>query len=291
VKEPAAAAASTRFRDRFDRPVFIVSSPRSGSTLLFETLAHAPDLCTVGGESHWLIEDIPGLSPAERRWSSNRLTAEDATPERIEQLAGAFYRALQDREGRPASGRIRMLEKTPKNALRVPFFDAAFPDAMFVYLYRDVRQTLGSMLEAWASGAFCTYPELPGWRGHPWSLLLLPGWERLIGQPLPVIVAHQWAVTTDLLLDDLAEIPRDRVRGLDHGEFLAQPQKAMVSLAGALGLCWDRSLGGDLPLSRTTLSRPAPDKWRRFEEIIESVRPIVERADARARAFVDSLRS
>jgi hypothetical protein len=132
---------------------------------------------------------------------------------------------------------------------------------------------------------------LPGWRGHPWSLLLLPGWERLIGQPLPVIVAHQWAVTTDLLLDDLAEIPRDRVRGLDHGEFLAQPQKAMVSLAGALGLCWDRSLGGDLPLSRTTLSRPAPDKWRRFEEIIESVRPIVERADARARAFVDSLRS
>jgi hypothetical protein len=291
VKESAAAAAPTPSRDRFDRPVFIVSSPRSGSTLLFETLAHAPGLYTVGGESHWLIEDIPGLSPAERGWSSNRLTAEDATPGRVEQLADAFYRALQDRDGRPASGCIRMLEKTPKNALRVPFFEAAFQDAMFVYLYRDVRQTLGSMLEAWASGAFCTYPELPGWRGHAWSLLLVPGWKQLIGQPLPVVVAHQWAITTDLLLDDLARIPCKRVRAVDHGEFLAGPQRAMESLAGALGLSWDRSLGGALPLSRTTLSQPAPDKWRRYEEVIESVRPIVERADARARAFVDSLRS
>ncbi|MGA9827371.1 MAG: aspartyl/asparaginyl beta-hydroxylase domain-containing protein, partial [Rhodanobacteraceae bacterium] len=44
---------------RFDRPVFIVSPPRSGSTLLFETLARAPDLYTVGGESHGRMEKLP----------------------------------------------------------------------------------------------------------------------------------------------------------------------------------------------------------------------------------------
>jgi hypothetical protein len=285
------AAAPSPFRDLFDRPVIVISPPRSGSSLLFETLAKAPDLYTVGGESHWLIEDIAGLSPADRRWSSNRLTAEDATPERAEELARAFFQALHDRDGRRASGRVRMLEKTPKNALRIPFFEAAFPDALFVYLYRDVRQTMASMLEAWASGAFCTYPDLPGWRGYPWSLLLVPGWERLAGQPLPVIVAHQWATTTDLMLDDLARIPRDRLRAVDHGEFLAHPQQAMESLAGSLGLGWDRRLGGDLPLSRTTVSPPAPDKWRRFEKFIEPVWPIVERADARARALMASLTS
>ena len=78
-----------------------------------------------------------------------------------------------------------MLEKTPKNALRVPFLDACFPDAIFIYLYRDPRETLGSMMEAWLSGAFQTYPELPGWEGPPWSLLLVPGWRELIGTPLP----------------------------------------------------------------------------------------------------------
>lgn len=287
----AAGAAPASSRDLFDRPVIVVSSPRSGSTLLFETLAQAPGLFSPGGESHWLIEDVPGLAPAERGWRSNRLTAEDATPERVEQLAAAFHGALRDRDGRPAQGRVRMLEKTPKNALRVPFFDAAFPDALFVYLYRDVRQTLGSMIEAWASGAFATYPELPGWRGYPWSLLLVPGWEELSGQPLPAVVARQWTITTETLLDDLAGIPRGRVRALDHGEFLADPQPTMERLAGRLGLGWDRSLDAPLPLSRTTLSRPASDKWRRFESHIETVWPLVEKADARARDFLDSFRS
>ena len=47
---------------QFDRPVFIISPPRSGSTLLFETLAHAPGVFTIGRESPALIEGLPGLA-------------------------------------------------------------------------------------------------------------------------------------------------------------------------------------------------------------------------------------
>ena len=132
--EPEAATAEEclpeggSYQERFDRPIFIVSTPRSGSTLLYETLEQAPGLYTSGNESHWVIENIPGLSPQARGWSSNRLTGEDASAERAEQLAEAFYRSLTDRDGRPPEGRVRMLEKTPKNALRVPFFDAIWPD-------------------------------------------------------------------------------------------------------------------------------------------------------------------
>ncbi len=72
-----------------------------------------------------------------------------------------------------------MLEKTPKNALRVPFIDAIWPESEFVYLYRDVRETLYSMMEAWRSGSFRTYPGLPGWPEGSWSLLLVPGWQQL----------------------------------------------------------------------------------------------------------------
>jgi hypothetical protein len=288
VTSQAAAAALASFRDRIERPIFIVSNPRSGSTLLFETLAQAPDLYTVGGESHLLIEGIPALAPAAHGWASNRLTADDAKAAPVEQLAGIFYNELRDRDGRRADGPVRMLEKTPKNALRVPFFDSAWPDATFVYLYRDARQTLSSMIEAWRSGRFRTYPQLPGWTGVPWSLLLTPGWEELNGLPPREIVARQWATTTELLLDDLAKLPRERVRAIDYGEFLKAPQAAMESLAASIDLGWDRPLAQELPLSAYTVSRPNADKWRANEAIIEQIWPLVEKADARARAFVES---
>ena len=281
-----AAASSAPFRDRLDRPVFVVSTPRSGSTLLFETLGQAPGLFSPGGESHWLIEDIHALSPAAHGWHSNRLDSSDAAPEAVERLARAFYEDLRDRDGRRPQGRVRMLEKTPKNALRVPFFAAAWPDALFVYLYRDPRQTLASMIEAWRSGAFRTYPGLPGWTGLPWSLLLVPGWEALKGRPLPEVAAHQWAATTETLLGDLEALPRERVRALAYADFLAEPQPIVERLAGSLGLGWDRPLGPTLPLSVTTVSAPRPDKWRAIEGAIEAVWPIVERADAKARAFL-----
>src|SRR6266853_5633323 len=121
-------------------PVFIVSAPRSGSSMLFELLARSPDVWTVGGESHAIIESLPKLDPIARGYDSNRLTEADADPDSVRELQNAFYCQLRDHDGRLVStsrGGVRMLEKTPKNALRVPFLAAAFPGARFIFLYRE----------------------------------------------------------------------------------------------------------------------------------------------------------
>ena len=115
---------------RFDRPIFVVGAPRSGTSLLFETLARSPTVWTVGGESHGVIEGVPGLHPANRGLDSNRLTRTDATPVTAERLRAAFLQELRDRAGQPLPpdvDGVRMLEKTPKNTLRVPFLNAIFP--------------------------------------------------------------------------------------------------------------------------------------------------------------------
>lgn len=278
--------SSDSFRDRLVRPIFVVSAPRSGSTLLFETLSRAPGLFTIGGESHGVIEGVPAFSVPARGWPSNRLDASDAMPQPVERLAEAFYTALRDRDGLVPTGAARMLEKTPKNALRVPFFDAAWPESSFVYLYRDARQTIASMAEAWQSGYFRTYPRLPGWTGLPWSLLLVPGWRALNGLPLAEIIARQWATTMDILLDDLAALDEARVQAIDYEDFLRSPQKSVDGLAARLDIGWDSELGAELPLSVTTVSKPATDKWRAIEDVIESIWPIVDATDARARAFI-----
>lgn len=95
--------------------------------------------------------------------SSNRLLSEDATPEVVAELRARLLAALRDRDQQQpgSAARIRMLEKTPKNALRVPFLATVFPEARFLYLHRDPRQVLSSMMEAWLSGRFRTYPNLP----------------------------------------------------------------------------------------------------------------------------------
>jgi hypothetical protein len=295
VPQPAAAppqapaVVSSHGRDpQFDRPVFIVSSPRSGSTLLFETLSNAPGLATIGGESHGLMESIPQISPAARGWESNRLTAADAEPSTVALLRERFRAALRYRDGAPATAApVRMLEKTPKNALRIPFLTAAFPEAQFIYLYRDPRPTLASMLEAWSSGGFRTYPQLPGWTGPDWSLLLTPGWRELAGAPLGRIVAQQWSATTRILLDDLETLPKDRWLALRYESFIAAPQDEISRLCHALDLDWDRQLGASLPLARHTLTVPSAEKWRAHAEGIEAVLPLLNRENDRALALLE----
>jgi hypothetical protein len=160
-----------------------------------------------------------------------------------------------------------------------------FPDARYVYLFRDPRPVLASMIEAWQSGRFRTYPQLPGWSGPTWSLLLVPGWREWQGLPLEEIVARQWAATTDLLLADLEALPRERIACIRHEAFVASPQAQIERLAASLGLSWDRTLE-QLPMARHTVSAPDPDKWRKHEAAIERVFPLVEAALARAERFL-----
>ena len=160
---------------RFDKPIIIIGAPRSGTTLLFETLAAHEDLWCLsgGGESHWHIEVIESLNPARRNFDSNRLAAKDASDDIRDRLISNFITDLRDRNGLPligATGKatretVRLLEKTPKNALRIPFLDRLFPDALYIFLVRRARDNISSMMDAWASGRFVTYPDLPGLAG------------------------------------------------------------------------------------------------------------------------------
>lgn len=266
----------------FDRPVFIVAAPRSGSTMLFELLARSPDVWTVGGESHQFFENVPALNPANRGYESNALTAADSTPENVAALCEAFAAQLRDRDGntgRPAS--VRFLEKTPKNALRIPFLAAAFPDARFIFLHREPRANLSSIIDAWRSQRFVTYPSLPGWTGDPWSLLLIPGWRDLAGKPLAEIAARQWSAANSAILDALAALPRDRWCSISYEEVIADPQSAAERLSAFAGWRWDQTIDANLPLSRHTLTPPEPEKWRANEAelapVLPHIAPVAER--------------
>ncbi|MGE5626404.1 MAG: sulfotransferase [Bacillota bacterium] len=284
---------------RLERPLIILAAPRSGSTLLFETLKRHPALWTLGDESHAEIEAVPGLSPRERDYGSNALSAADLTPERREQLLRNFSLQLRDSRGQRwltqenPIPKPRLVEKTPKNALRIPFLQALFPGAQFLFLHRDAGANLGSMLDAWQSGRFVTYAELPGWPGPPWSLLLTPGWRGLSGKPLVEIVAEQWRCANETILKDLQGLPRERWRVLDYAELVRDPAGVFRRIARFLGLeaspQAEAALAAGLPPSRYTLSPPAADKWRRHESALGPVLDALHSIEARIRSLDNRL--
>jgi hypothetical protein len=284
-----AAAQNPNFAvPAFEKPIFIVSAPRAGSSLLFETLAQFPDLWTVGDESHEIIEGIPALHPAARNFRSNRLDELDATPEIAATLQRRFAQQLQNREGvnylnLPQSQRptkIRFLEKTPKNALRVPFLKAIFPDALFIYLYRDPKENISSLLEGWRSPGFISYQPLPGWPYRQWKFLLVPGWSGLQEATLVEIAACQWKTANHYLIEDLKAIPDPSWCFVNYRHLIEQPQKTINHIAQFAQLHRDQMieqiLAQPLPIAQRTISAPSGEKWRKNARELATVLPHLE---------------
>ena len=284
---PAEIAAAPRI----ERPVFIIAAPRSGSTLLFETLAESHSICTLGGEAHGAIEGAqPSLRPGAPGVDSNRLERRHATPEVIRRLHEEF--AAQRRPAPGADGAdvagLRFLEKTPKNALRIPFLDAAFPDAQFIFLWREPRANLASIIEAWKAGRWVTYRGLDE-RADPWSLLLPPDWRAMRDAPLPEIAAFQWESANRIALDDLSKIDRSRWTTVTYEDLIANPRAVIERLTKFMGISMDagleQRLAAPLPPSRQTNTPPDAQKWRLHEAVIEPQLPGLTPMVTRLRAL------
>ena len=283
------ARAGGRRPRRFERPIFIVAPPRSGHGLLFEALGRSPSAWAIRRASHPIIERVDALHPGNLGWDSNRLTATDSSPQVAEQLSSAFAAEIRNREGEspPADATgLRLLEKTDKNALRVPFFNAVFPDAVFVYVHRDPRESLTEMAAAWESKRFVSYPQLPDWPGPPWSLLLTPEWRKLAGKPLAEIVAEQWAMATRVLLADLEKLPADRWCVVDYEALINDPQPEVERLCDFAGIEWDEQLPSPLPADAHAVEPPDPERRKASQAEIEAVLPRTAELAARARDWV-----
>jgi hypothetical protein len=287
------------------RPIFVVAPPRSGAAAVVSALARAPGVVLSGGDNGSVLDDLPELHPSQRSWDSNRLTVADAKPEvvaRVHEMihpgevngdqpaASPHGVAEPDEQGdgaeRQQQQAVRPLDGTPKNALRIPFLSAVFPDATFVYVYRDPRESLVEIVTDWERGAVVTYPELPDWAGPPWSYLLVPGWRGLSGRPLPEIVAEQWATTTRTLLDDLENLAPERWCVTDRAALLQDPKREIDRLCGFLGVQPSEELSAPLRAAREQLAEQAGQAAGAGAEAVAEVLPRTDDIARRAREWL-----
>ena len=167
--------------------------------------------------------------------------------------------------GRP----IRLLEKTPENCLRLPFLQALFPDARVLFLVRDGRANVHSLLEGWRQprlfpGYRTPVPVTsPGQTRGRWAFTLIPGWRDLVDRSLVEICARQWAVGNATVLDYAAAPGALPVLTVRYEELVAAPDATLEAIARFLGLAPGDipAYGHDLP-EVNVVSAPGAEKWR-----------------------------
>lgn len=230
------------------QPVIIVSAPRAGSNMLFEEMSKVPGFWTIGGESHGIYQAFPALRAENPEMDSGSLGKSHADPETRRLVRACFLCLLRDHRGIPymdmAPGlhptRVTLLEKTPRNALNIPFLLEVFPDARFIFLHRNARQNIASIIEAWnhgfQTGRFVTFRDLPGWDRPAWCFLLPPGWRSMIGRSLPEIATFQWSASNDTILDNLTHLPSSRWVSVSYDGLTEAPGETLARLCQFAGV-------------------------------------------------------
>lgn len=138
--------------------IFIVGSPRSGTSWLRTLLAGHPSLAS----PHELHLFDRYLVPAERAWWNEVSALDRRRAAGLSSAAGlvsllqhedlrAWMRDLYQRSRVAAlsrkPGATHLLEKTPDNARHLELIRAIVPGAKFVHLVRDPRAVVASMIE------------------------------------------------------------------------------------------------------------------------------------------------
>lgn len=145
-------------------PVFIFSLPRSGSTLLQRLISMHSEVAT---ESEtWLLLPLFYIAKSETsftEYSGSLATigihealakienGKDKYKQGAAKLAASIYAELAK------NGEKYFLEKTPRNHLVVQEILESFPDAKFIFLWRNPLAVAGSILSSWGKGRWYMY--------------------------------------------------------------------------------------------------------------------------------------
>lgn len=280
-------AAWRLWRPPLREPIFVVGCSRAGTTVTYETLALAEGLMTLGYETPQLWHRIWG--PWHNGWASEAATWEEARPEHAARARAWWWARLGNRG--------RLLDKTCINVMRVGYLARLFPDAHFVYVHRDGRDNVSSLIDGWRKGDHFALRQYLGPLPEPvaiehgefddWRFFLPPGWRDYNRASLAEVCAWQWIQANTLALEARARVAPGHWHVLRYEDLLEDPVGAFERLYGDLGLAFTPAIRrhcAELGRHATSIvsGPPRKEKWKErnpeaVESILERIAPLQAR--------------
>ena len=266
-------------------PVFVVGCSRSGTTITYETLATSPAFLSFGWEIPQFWNQLHG--PLTNGWHSEAAGAEDARPEHRQAALRYFYQRL---------GAGWVLDKTCINVMRVPYLYRLFPKAKFVFIQRDGRDNISSMMDGWRTGRvdgrfelsqfFGPFPEpvaIEGGEFKEWAFFLAPGWQEFNHASLAEACAFQWVSANRLALEARKLIPPNQWIHLRYEDIFERPVAMFREAFEQLGVPFTAELEqrcAHLQPTSVVKGTPQKQKWKEnnpgsVEKILPMIAPMM----------------
>lgn len=122
------------------KDVVIIGAPRSGTNMLRDVM------CSLEAVETWPCDEINYIwRHGNAAYPSDAIPVDRATP-RIKRFIQKAFSRIRAEENASV-----VVEKTCANSLRVPFVDAAVPDAKYIFIYRDGIDATGSAKLRWTA--------------------------------------------------------------------------------------------------------------------------------------------
>jgi hypothetical protein len=266
-------------------PVFVVGCSRSGTTVTYETLGAAPQFLKFGWEIPQFWDNLHG--PLNNGWHSEAADAEHARPEHRDAAFRYFYQRL---------GHGWVLDKTCINVMRIPYLYKLFPQVRFVFIQRDGRDNISSMMDGWRMGRtdgrfelsqfFGPFPEpvaINSGEFNEWAFFLAPGWQAYNHASLEEVCAFQWMSANRMALDAKRLIPPDQWIHLRYEDIFQRPVEMYQGAFERLGIPFTPELRqrcANLQPTSVVKGAPKKQKWKdsnpeAIERILPTIRPLM----------------
>jgi len=151
---------SSEMQEATNSPVFVVGSPRSGTSILTWCLGQHPNIFPVP-ESNWMgnfgLNVALSYQAGTSRGDRTILSAMDISRDEFfanfgRNINDLILRHRSDLERKrkvtrlPSEPKMRWVDGTPEYSLHICALRKLFPEALFVHVLRDVRDVVRSML-------------------------------------------------------------------------------------------------------------------------------------------------
>jgi hypothetical protein len=212
--------------DHSTSPVFIIGSPRSGTSVLAWSLAQHTQLWT-SGELH-ILYSLFGTQAFDQRFDKERQLPRSWF-EREGVGKGEFLRCIGlglNALFSSRSGGRRWIDQTPVNTLMVNTLADMFPGALFLHILRDGRRVVNSMinfhnsLEAGERSAILQ----AGW---------YPPWARDFGE-----ACKTWCTSVEVAME-FCKLNPTRCLTVRHESLAADPERWFREILLFLGVPYE----------------------------------------------------